>query len=529
MTDSNREFANIMTNHNNNFPQLPEGNADQPTADNGSINEQPTNPSPRHLLIQQKKRKLPNSPALNIKKTATNNNNTINATNATAANNSALIDNNPLEGNPFAILAEDETPDMDLDELYPGLVPPQNHILESELPSTSAAAARARLTAGSQSNNNTPGNTAKKTSKPPPIVIQDVVNLQELLICIEEACDLDNIEVKSSMGGITRIYAKDSESYRATVRQLNAYKIEFHSYQLKEDKPYKVVILGLSPCTSKTQIEDQLKKLGHQALNIYNPKSRKTGNPMNMFFISLVPKENNKNVLGSKLFCRQRVNIEVARKSSEITQCHRCQDYGHTSKYCHREYICVVCGEEHKTSDCTRPKNTPATCALCGGDHPANFKGCEKFKQYLQRTQPKKKPTKSAGPSSTYTALAPSPYVKATGISYADMARSHANRGPKRQAPLNATNHFNSDTHNYQQQHQGHTTQRVHLRQQPQNNQAQSPFTFSQWENEAAHETKFEQMIKVMQENFNKFFEQQNKLFEMQSQIMALLISANQK
>lgn len=51
-----------------------------------------------------------------------------------------------------------------------------------------------------------------------------------------------------------------------------------------------------------------------------------------------------------------------------------------------RPYRCVKCGQSHKTSDCEkRDRNTPAMCALCKGPHPANYKGCEVYKEILAR------------------------------------------------------------------------------------------------------------------------------------------------
>ncbi|KAL1115920.1 hypothetical protein AAG570_005415 [Ranatra chinensis] len=36
---------------------------------------------------------------------------------------------------------------------------------------------------------------------------------------------------------------------------------------------------------------------------------------------------------------------------------------------------CVRCREGHGSSTCLKTRETPATCALCVGDHPANYKG----------------------------------------------------------------------------------------------------------------------------------------------------------
>lgn len=61
----------------------------------------------------------------------------------------------------------------------------------------------------------------------------------------------------------------------------------------------------------------------------------------------------------------------------------RCQEYGHSKSYCYKPHICVKCGGQHDTRTCEKPRNTPAKCALCKGDHPANYKGCCVYKNLI--------------------------------------------------------------------------------------------------------------------------------------------------
>ncbi|KAF0749246.1 Uncharacterized protein FWK35_00033881, partial [Aphis craccivora] len=60
-------------------------------------------------------------------------------------------------------------------------------------------------------------------------------------------------------------------------------------------------------------------------------------------------------------------------------QCHECQNYGHTRNQCHHIPRCVKCSEDHFSDECTKDQNSPAKCALCAGDHTANYKGCPAF------------------------------------------------------------------------------------------------------------------------------------------------------
>jgi hypothetical protein len=39
----------------------------------------------------------------------------------------------------------------------------------------------------------------------------------------------------------------------------------------------------------------------------------------------------------------------------------------------------VKCAGPHDTASCRKSPDTPATCALCGGPHPAIYRGCEYY------------------------------------------------------------------------------------------------------------------------------------------------------
>jgi hypothetical protein len=70
-------------------------------------------------------------------------------------------------------------------------------------------------------------------------------------------------------------------------------------------------------------------------------------------------------------------------KNNQV-QCMRCQQYGHTKRYCNMPYVCVKCSGNHSTASCTKSNDSPAKCALCGGNHPANYKGCEHYHNLIK-------------------------------------------------------------------------------------------------------------------------------------------------
>lgn len=71
----------------------------------------------------------------------------------------------------------------------------------------------------------------------------------------------------------------------------------------------------------------------------------------------------------------------MPKKKRSPPQCHDCQAFYHTSNFCHQSSRCVKCGENHFTSECTKPPSEPAKCALCLGPHTASYRGCPVFKK----------------------------------------------------------------------------------------------------------------------------------------------------
>jgi arsenate reductase-like glutaredoxin family protein len=172
-----------------------------------------------------------------------------------------------------------------------------------------------------------------------------------------------------------KINCTTPETYRKLVGFLKDNNIVHHTYQLKEERAYRVVIKYLQHSVNTKEIENQLTQMGHKVRNVINGRHRVTKQPLNLFFVDLEPAGNNKEIYTINWLQNKAVAIEPPRRSKGILQCHRCQQYGHTKSYCNQPFVCVMCGGSHATASRKKPNNTPATCALCDGPHPANYKG----------------------------------------------------------------------------------------------------------------------------------------------------------
>jgi len=213
-------------------------------------------------------------------------------------------------------------------------------------------------------------------SKPPPIFIQAQLNFNNFCIKIKELTDSSGFDCKSSTKDL-KLQTYSSDSYRSVVKYLKENNVSFHSFQPKELKPYRAVIRNLHPTTDISAIKDELLFNGFYTRNIMPVTHKLTKTPLPIFFVDLEPGPSNSDIFKITSLCYTKVKIEPAHPKKDIPQCHRCQTYGHTRKYCNHAPRCVKCGLEHESIDCTKDRSTPANCALCNGSHPANYKGCK--------------------------------------------------------------------------------------------------------------------------------------------------------
>jgi hypothetical protein len=74
-------------------------------------------------------------------------------------------------------------------------------------------------------------------------------------------------------------------------------------------------------------------------------------------------------------------------KEARITQCVRCQGYGHIAKFCKANATCAHCAGEHPTRDCRKDEKDVTThkCRLCGGNHRAWEEICRYKQREIER------------------------------------------------------------------------------------------------------------------------------------------------
>ncbi|CAH2012239.1 unnamed protein product [Acanthoscelides obtectus] len=132
-------------------------------------------------------------------------------------------------------------------------------------------------------------------------------------------------------GTSVKVFTNTPADYRQLVALLESIKRPFFTYQLKEDRMDQRVIRGLPREMSVNDIKEDLVSQGIADAVVQQLTSRTTKKPLPLFLV--------KTKMPEKLAEIQRlamltVSFERKKKSSEPSQCYRCQRYGHTQRNC---------------------------------------------------------------------------------------------------------------------------------------------------------------------------------------------------
>ena len=229
--------------------------------------------------------------------------------------------------------------------------------------------------------------------KPPPHEsISDFPNFCSVLI---ELIGVDNFFCKSA-GDRLKIQTANPDSYRIFIRYLKESNAEYHTYQLREDKPLRVVIRNIHQSTPTQLIKSELETHCFEVRQVSNMLHKTTKCPLPLFFMDLEPSNLSNDIYKLTSLLHTLIKVEEPFKPKMISQCTNCQEHGHTKTYCGYHSRCVRCGDYHQSFSCPTSRSDPPKCALCSGDHPASYKGCSVYRE-LQRGR---KPTTNSNFSS---------------------------------------------------------------------------------------------------------------------------------
>lgn len=222
------------------------------------------------------------------------------------------------------------------------------------------------------------------TPLPPPIFVRNVSDFIELRNQLIKLIGPQTFSFKSSANNL-KINTTNPDSYREVIKYLKTGNAEYHTYQARENKAFRIVIRNLHPSSSTSEVGAAIEDLGYSVRQVTNVIHKSTKCPLPIFFVDLEPAQINNEIFKLTSLLHTKIKVEEPHKRREIIQCSKCQEWGHSKGYCAHPPRCVRCADFHPTTQCTQSKDIPPTCALCRGNHTANYRGCPVHKS-LQRT-----------------------------------------------------------------------------------------------------------------------------------------------
>lgn len=229
-----------------------------------------------------------------------------------------------------------------------------------------------------------------KVVKPPPIVVDEKISLKT----VQDLLGNDCVYKRTSIG--TKVFPRNTECYEKCKKTLLEKKIEFHSFNPKENRPYTVFLYGL-PRLSTEDIKNDIQSynLSPSSVTEINTKFSSVDNAV--YKVQFARKNFNPKSLGNvTAICKVIVSWKKykPRKNDNPTQCWKCLMYGHGGEHCNRLSVCMICANQHHTKDCPlmNQEKTPAafSCFNCKKhrkertDHPANDVNCPMRSLYLE-------------------------------------------------------------------------------------------------------------------------------------------------
>lgn len=233
-------------------------------------------------------------------------------------------------------------------------------------------------------------NTSDIPYKPPPIVTDNSVSLPEIKHLLGSDC----VYKRTSIG--VKIFPQNKDKYNFCINSLNTAKIEFHTFNAKEDKLYSTFIYGL-PRISTDDIIKELRTYNLSPVSVVEVNTRYSSENDAIYKVQFLRRSFTPSSLKS---VKTISNVIISwkkqkpRDNYKPTQCWNCLMFGHGGQHCKRKPACMTCANTHLTKDCpfTQNNKRPAvfSCFNCRKngyertDHSANDVNCPMRSHYLE-------------------------------------------------------------------------------------------------------------------------------------------------
>jgi len=162
-----------------------------------------------------------------------------------------------------------------------------------------------------------------KKANPPPIFIKGVKNFSDIREKLVELIGVDNFYCKSTTDRL-KVMTYNPDSYRALIHFLKEQDAEYHTYQLKDDKPLRVVVRNLHPTTPTELIKSELELRLFEVRQVTIVLHKINKNPLPLFFVDLEPTIQSNDIFKLTSLLHTKIKVEEPYKSKIVSQCINC-------------------------------------------------------------------------------------------------------------------------------------------------------------------------------------------------------------
>jgi len=237
----------------------------------------------------------------------------------------------------------------------------------------------------SQIRNKAQETISQRSDKPPPIVLPGYLRSHAELINNINILVKKKYSLKYAKKSVV-IYCECPTDWMNLKRNLITEKREFHTYAASNERTHAFVLRGLEGNITAEDIKESL--IDEHTITpreVYLMKG--TFRPL-----YLVVLDSSYTLAKLRGKVRSILNVKISwenrKNQREMTQCRKCQTWGHVARNCHRTTKCSKCAGNHEITQC-QPEN-PIKCANCGESHRSFDSSCPVYEYRLGAIRSKK-------------------------------------------------------------------------------------------------------------------------------------------
>ena len=235
-------------------------------------------------------------------------------------------------------------------------------------------------------------NDVPRKNRPPPILTYNI-RIKEF----DKLLATKGVSVRYRMlpGGAINVLCETTEHHKIVMEILKSRTNGGHSYTPKDERK---AILIMKDIHFSVDIEDITQDLEEQTglKPIVKRMEKKTDDgviKLNSVLVT-ISEDKSREMAKVQYVANCLVRWDRFRKST-ITQCHRCQQFGHIAQQCLNKYRCVKCDQQHEPGQCklgAQVESDKLYCHNCQATgHPASFRGCPKYVEKLEKIEKQQK------------------------------------------------------------------------------------------------------------------------------------------